>query len=163
MEALEYFNDEEVMDFRRFLYTIRLTKELKNKNPNEFLSNRAVFYQDDFRNHTKRLGVLIKYENKEDLVVLDGSFRHAPKEVREAVVNHENVHEIGEIFNDDNNYAGIGPKPTRDEEKHLIVNTVAYLQSGNVFCPALPLICDEIHEYLNDTEGYFNDKNISSI
>ncbi len=92
------------------------------------------------------------YEKTEDrlkvvdyVVLLHPKVRNLPKEIKDAIIAHENVHK---------KYSGYDlfyiPSPRNmfidgnDDTKQNFVNTVAYMETGNEFCLSLPSIIKEL-------------------
>ena len=142
-------NMEENLKFYYNMLILELCEELSDKKPDENIVDMNVIYKDDLHDSTRDLATLIPVVStwtfadiglkpkdiREHYVVMDGLFRYAPKEVKEAIVEHEKIHKKYPCFHDRN-----------DEEMKLVVNALAYMESGNPICAGLSYICPELHK-----------------
>lgn len=143
--------EEEIREMKKRAYYNRMMFDLQEKDPDEVVSGKGVFYKEDLYNHQGYLGMIIPIAEGwtyglgegggtlvptrvlEYSVVLDGIFRGAPEELLEAAVEHEKVHERARGLHD-----------AHDEEMGLAVNAMAFIESGNLFCPAMTYIVEEL-------------------
>lgn len=122
----------------------KLVKELQNAEGSEVLNRTKLVYRSMEFGKMRIIGVPIPIFDgtskvKEWYVCLDPDVKYFPYEIKIALVEHEKVHFFGgRLFLPDR----------EDDENRLIVDTIAYIESGNPFCLIWPYIIKDVYSFI---------------